>query len=104
MKHINSADQRLRVKEFVNNDAKATENRLRNETQEEGLIGEVRRAVESLPLLEREALILREYEGLQLNEIAAIVDADELTVADRLRTARKRLQASLAHYLPGNAG
>jgi DNA-directed RNA polymerase specialized sigma24 family protein len=60
------------------------------------LIPAVGKAVVSLPLLEREALILSEYEGLELNEISTIVGANENLVAARLESARKRLRDILA--------
>jgi len=50
-------------------------------------------AIASLPLFEREALILSQYEGLDLDQIATIVDADEKTVADRIDSARERLKS-----------
>ena len=43
------------------------------------LAGEVQRAIESLPPLQREALVLFEYEDLSLAEIGAIVGADANT-------------------------
>jgi RNA polymerase sigma-70 factor (ECF subfamily) len=56
----------------------------------------IRTAITSLPLLEREVLILSQYEGLDLDQIATIVDADEKTVADRIDSARERLKVALA--------
>jgi RNA polymerase sigma-70 factor (ECF subfamily) len=62
------------------------------------LAGEVRRAIESLPPLQREALVLFEYEDLSLAEIGAIVGADSNTVKARLFRARDRLRARLDRY------
>lgn len=56
----------------------------------------VRIAVGELPPLQREALILFEYEELPLEEIAAIVGADVGAVKSRLHRARERLRAALA--------
>jgi RNA polymerase sigma-70 factor (ECF subfamily) len=56
----------------------------------------VKAAVGSLPLLQREALILFEYEGLALAEIAAITGADLAAVKSRLHRARERLRLLLA--------
>ena len=56
----------------------------------------VAQAVESLPPLQREALILFEYEGLTLEEIADVVSADPGTVKSRLHRARERLKRVLA--------
>lgn len=60
---------------------------------------EVRRAVADLPPLQREALVLFEYEELSLAEVAVVVGADTGTVKSRLFRARQRLRRSLAHYL-----
>ena len=65
---------------------------------DEELSSEVRRAVESLPPLQREALILFEYEEMSLAEVALIVGADVGTVKARLHRARQRLKQILAPY------
>ena len=62
------------------------------------LVEEVRRAIASLPPLQREALVLFEYEDLSLAEIGAIVGADSNTVKARLFRARDKLRASLDRY------
>ena len=62
------------------------------------LATEVRRAIASLPPLQREALVLFEYEDLSLAEISAIVGADSNTVKARLFRARDKLRASLGRY------
>ena len=56
----------------------------------------VAQAVARLPDLQREVLILFEYEGFQLTEIAQIVEADIGVVKSRLHRARQRLKRSLA--------
>lgn len=66
---------------------------------DEELSGEVQRAVEALPPLQREALVLFEYEELSLAEIALIVGADVGAVKARLHRARQRLKIVLAPYL-----
>jgi RNA polymerase sigma-70 factor, ECF subfamily len=63
------------------------------------LSSKVRDAVSSLPLLQREALILFEYEGLPLAAIARVVGADIGTVKSRLYRARVGLRNELAPYL-----
>lgn len=55
-------------------------------------------AVGQLPDFQREALILFEYEGFQLAEIAQIVNADIGVVKSRLYRARERLKRQLAPY------
>ncbi len=62
------------------------------------LAGEVERAVTSLPPLQREALVLFEYEDLSLAEIAEVVGADPGTVKQRLFRAREKLRARLERY------
>ena len=65
---------------------------------EDELAGEVARAIASLPPLQREALVLFEYEDLSLAEIAAVVGADSGTVKGRLFRAREKLRARLDRY------
>jgi RNA polymerase sigma factor (sigma-70 family) len=55
----------------------------------------LRQALEELPVEFREAVILRELEGLSYKEIATIVDVPVGTVMSRLARARKRLQLRL---------
>jgi len=55
-------------------------------------------AVADLPLLQQEALILFEYEGATLEEIAQVVGADVGTVKSRLHRARERLRRTLAPH------
>jgi RNA polymerase sigma-70 factor, ECF subfamily len=62
-----------------------------------GPVGElVGRAVRALVPLQREVVILAEYEGLTLAEIAHAVDADVGTVKSRLHRARENLRRTLA--------
>jgi RNA polymerase sigma-70 factor (ECF subfamily) len=62
-----------------------------------GEIGDiVGRAVQSLAPLQREAIILAEYEGLTLAEIALAVDADVGTVKSRLHRGRENLRRMLS--------
>jgi len=59
----------------------------------------VRRAISALAPLQREALVLFEYEELSLAEIALIVGADTGTVKARLHRARASLKRQLAPYM-----
>jgi len=62
-----------------------------------GQVGDiVGRAVRALPPLQREVVILVEYEGLTLAEVARAVGADVGTVKSRLHRARENLRRSLA--------
>jgi RNA polymerase sigma-70 factor (ECF subfamily) len=63
----------------------------------------VRRSIEALPPLQREALVLFEYEELTLGEIALVVGADVGTVKARLHRARRRLKRQLAPYFKSKA-
>ena len=58
-------------------------------------------AVASLPALQQEALILFEYEGMTLEELAQIASTDVGTVKSRLHRARTRLRKILAAYGQG---
>ena len=62
------------------------------------LAAEVQRAIASLPPLQREALVLFEYEDLSLADIGAIVGADPNAVKARLFRARDKLRARLDRY------
>jgi RNA polymerase sigma-70 factor (ECF subfamily) len=63
----------------------------------------VRLAVEALPPLQREAVVLFEYQELSLAEIAAACEVDVGTVKSRLHRARERLRRTLAPFMAGGA-
>lgn len=69
---------------------------------DEELATQVREAVFSLPPLQREALILFEYEGLSLNEIAEIAGTDVGAIKARLYRAREGLRRILQPYMNSN--
>ena len=60
------------------------------------------RAVQSLPALQREVLILSQYEELSLEEIAGVVQTEAGTVKSRLHRARENLRRILAPLKSGN--
>ena len=62
------------------------------------LASEVAGAIASLPPLQREALVLFEYEELSLAEIGEIVGVDANTVKGRLFRAREKLRSKLERY------
>jgi RNA polymerase sigma-70 factor (ECF subfamily) len=66
---------------------------------DEELALQVRLAILGLPPLQREALVLFEYEGLALSEIADVVGADVGAVKARLFRARESLRNTLGPYL-----
>jgi len=61
----------------------------------------VRAAIATLPIDQREALILSEYEGLSHAEIALVVGCSVKAVERRLSHAREILKRELARYLRG---
>jgi RNA polymerase sigma-70 factor (ECF subfamily) len=63
----------------------------------------VRTAVEALPPLQREAVVLFEYQEMSLADVAAVCDTDVGTVKSRLHRARERLRRTLAPLLQGGA-
>jgi RNA polymerase sigma-70 factor (ECF subfamily) len=63
------------------------------------LVASVKQAIDGLPPLEREGLILFEYQRLDVNEIATIVEASDEQVRARLNGARQRLRAALSRYV-----
>lgn len=70
---------------------------------DEELAEVVRLAIEILPPLQREALVLFEYEELTLSEIAVVTGADIGTVKARLHRARRSLKRQLAPYFKRDA-
>jgi len=86
MEYFLDSAQDVVVKDVVKDDA-VLRSKPSNESHDVGLVSEVANGVASLPLLETEALILSDYEGLELEEIATIVGADVGTVAARLGSA-----------------
>jgi RNA polymerase sigma-70 factor (ECF subfamily) len=59
----------------------------------------VERALADLSPEHRQAIVLREVEGLSYEEIAAVMDCPKGTVMSRLHHARKKLQVALLPYL-----
>jgi RNA polymerase sigma-70 factor (ECF subfamily) len=66
---------------------------------EKFLVSEVRAAVDSLPVLWREVVVMRDLEELSYSEIASILGCPTGTVMSRLARAR----AALRHVLRGRA-
>jgi RNA polymerase sigma-70 factor, ECF subfamily len=61
---------------------------------------DVRKAVQSLPPIYREAIILREYEDLSYTEIGQVLGLPAGTVMSRLCRARGKLRELLQHWDP----
>jgi RNA polymerase sigma-70 factor (ECF subfamily) len=64
----------------------------------------VQRAVEELPPLQREAVLLFEYQEMSLADIASVCEVDVGTVKSRLHRARERQRRALAPLLSGTPG
>jgi RNA polymerase sigma-70 factor (ECF subfamily) len=64
------------------------------------LVSEVRAAVDSLPVLWREVIVMREMEDLSYAQIAAVLGCPVGTVMSRLARARGALRRLLAPHTP----
>lgn len=99
MKHFRSSGRDLAIDDLAEHPtAPRREEPLRRVLDEE-LVAKVKDAIADLPPLQREAIVLFEYEGLPMTEIAIIVGSDVGAVKGRLHRARERLRNSLAPYL-----
>jgi len=83
--------------QLISADKEPLDRLLENELSEK-----VRQAVSSLPPMQKEALVLFEYEGLALSEIAGIIGTDVGAVKSRLFRAREGLRNRLRPYLEIN--
>ena len=63
----------------------------------------VQQAVADLPPLQKEALVLFEYEGMALSEIAAMIGTEVGAIKSRIHRARERLRSVLGPYLERNS-
>jgi len=109
--YLFAAARNLAMKHFRNVDREGTLDELTEEPRisprqeplrrllDKELSDRVQDAVFNLPPLQREALVLFEYEGLSLNEIANITDSDVGAIKSRLFRARERLKTVLSAYL-----
>jgi len=68
------------------------------------LQSEVRDAVDGLPEVYREVIVLREMENLSYDEIARLLGCPVGTVMSRLARARLSLRRALARYSNANEG
>ena len=59
----------------------------------------VSQALEKIPALFREVIVLRELEGLSYKEIAAVAEVPIGTIMSRLARARRQLQVEVARQL-----
>ena len=99
LKHFRSTGRETGLDEMTEEQELSPRHQPLRKLLDEELAAEVRRAIFSLAPLQREALVLFEYEGLSLNEIAEITGADVGAVKGRLFRARERLKSILRPYL-----
>lgn len=59
----------------------------------------IRESIAALPALQREAIILREFQDLSYDEISAVAGADPSVVKARIYRARRTLEKNLEPYL-----
>lgn len=97
-KRYNSFASETNIEELPNEPQVADHHEPIRRVLDDELAGEVERAIASLPPLQREALILFEYEDLSLAEIAAVVGVDSGAVKARLFRARETLRVRLDRY------
>ncbi len=97
-KRYNSFEREAPLDELTNEPAASDRHEPIQRVLDDEMAAEVAEAVASLPPLQREALILFEYEGLSLAEIAAVVGVDANTVKARLFRAREKLRSRLDRY------
>ena len=102
MKQLRSSGRELAVNEFDENQFIAQDKEPLDRLLDDELSVKVREAVLSLPPLQREALVLFEFEGLALSEIAGITGTDVGAVKSRLYRAREGLRNVLRPYLETN--
>ena len=57
-----------------------------------------------MPPLQREAVVLFEYQEMSLADVAAVCEIDVGTVKSRLHRARERLRRTLTPLLAGGPG
>ena len=99
LKQLRTLDRELALEEFGDNEFVVVGQAPLGRLLDNELSAVVAEAVAALPGLQREALVLFEYEGISLNEIASVVNSDVGTVKSRLHRARAGLRKSLQPYL-----
>jgi len=102
LKHFRSTGRETGLEEMTEEPEVSPRHAPLRRLLDEELVAYVRDAVFRLPELQREALVLYEYEGLSLNEIAGVVDADVGAIKARLYRARESLKRALRPYLTSN--
>jgi RNA polymerase sigma-70 factor (ECF subfamily) len=99
LKQLRASSRELAVEEFDEGQFISVDKEPLDRLLDDELSEKVRAAVSSLPPLQKEALVLFEYEGLALSEIASIIGTDVGAVKSRLYRAREGLRGLLRPYL-----
>ena len=99
MKHFRSFGRETAIDDLAEHPPAAKREEPLRQMLDAELVAKVKEAIADLPPLQREALVLFEYEGLPMNDIAIIVGSDVGAVKGRLHRARESLRNSLAPYL-----
>ena len=102
MKQLRTSARESAVDEFGEDQLISSDKEPLGRLLDDELAVKVQEAVSNLPPLQREALVLFEYEGLALSEIAGIVGTDVGAVKSRLYRAREGLRNVLRPYLETN--
>jgi RNA polymerase sigma-70 factor (ECF subfamily) len=102
LKQLRSAGREAALDDVAEDQFVATGKQPLRSLLDSELAMKVAEAVSQLPPLQKEALVLFEYEGLSLAEIAGIVGTDTGAIKSRLYRARERLKSVLGPYLSSN--
>ena len=102
LKHFRSTGREAAMEEVAEEPQESPKRGPLRRLLDEELAAQVREAVFSLPPMQREALILFEYEGLSLSEVAEIAGTDVGAIKARLYRAREGLRRILRPYLNSN--
>jgi len=102
LKHFRSQGRETGLDEVIEEPKDSSRRGPLRRLLDEELATLVRDAVFSLPPLQREALILFEYEGLSLNEVAEIAGTDAGAIKARLYRAREGMRRMLRPYMNSN--
>jgi RNA polymerase sigma-70 factor (ECF subfamily) len=102
LKHFRDQGRETGLDEIIGEPKESSRRAPLRRLLDEELATHVREAVFSLPPLQREALILFEYEGLSLSEVAEIAGTDVGAVKGRLYRAREGMRRILRPYLESN--
>jgi len=98
-KHFRSSGREAAMDDLVAEPVASQREQPLSKLLDKELSQKVKDAVLDLPPLQLEALVLFEYEGLALSEIAGVTGTDVGAVKARLYRARQRLKSKLEPYL-----